>query len=76
MIVRSKGLSPGSPVATPRQCNVFNFTKADINGDNLEETILINSSNQLVILSSSGEQLWKATRYFGATTKFFRSQGH
>lgn len=74
MIVRSKGLSPGSPVATPRQCNVFNFAKADINGDNLEETILINSSNQLVILSSSGEQLWKATRYFGATTNSFEAR--
>ncbi|MCU0587486.1 MAG: FG-GAP-like repeat-containing protein [Syntrophobacteraceae bacterium] len=67
-------LNPGSPVSLPARCNVFNFARADINRDNSDETILIDRQNALVILSASGEQLWKSDKLFSATTNTFEGK--
>ncbi|HOV86510.1 MAG TPA: FG-GAP-like repeat-containing protein [Syntrophobacteraceae bacterium] len=74
MQLRGKGLAPSSPVGVSSRCNVFNFAKADINGDLMEETLFIDSANRLVVLSASGDQLWKGDRYFAATTNSFEAK--
>jgi TolB-like protein len=67
-------LVTGAPVNLPTQCNVFNFARADLNNDRSEETILIDRQNSLVVLSASGEQIWKSNKLFSATTNSFEGR--
>ncbi len=67
-------LSTSVPVNLPSRCNVFNFAKADINNDRSDETILVDHQNSLVVLSASGEQIWKSDKIFSATTNSFEGK--
>ena len=67
-------LTPAAPVILPSRCNVFNFARGDINNDGGEETILTDRQNSLVVLSASGEQLWKSEKLFSATTNAFEGK--
>jgi hypothetical protein len=72
--LRGKTLSPLVRVNLPSRCNVFNFARADINNDGADETILIDSSNRLIILNALGDQMWKSDRAFGSTTNIFEGK--
>ncbi|GKT08677.1 hypothetical protein DSTSK_19820 [Desulforhabdus sp. TSK] len=74
MQLRGGSLSPSVPANLPSRCNVYNFARADINGDHAEETILIDSSNEMLILSATGDQIWKGDRLFAATTNTFEAK--
>jgi TolB-like protein len=67
-------LVTGGPVNLSTRCNVFNFARADLNNDRNEETILIDRENSLVVLSPSGEQIWKSNKVFSATTNSFEGR--
>jgi TolB-like protein len=67
-------LSPLVPVHLPNRCNVFNFARADINNDGVEETVLVDNSNHLVILNAAGDQMWKSDRLFACTTNSFEAK--
>lgn len=74
MQLRGGSLVPTAPANLPRQCNIFNFAKADINGDHADEYIIIDKSNHLIILSATGDQLWKSDTIFAATTNIFEGK--
>lgn len=74
MILKGDRLVPSSPVNLPKQCNVFNFARADINNDGSEETLVINSDNELVAYNSGGGIMWKGNNLFGATTNSFEGR--
>jgi hypothetical protein len=74
MYTTGNTLSKGTPANLPARCNVFNFARADINNDRSDETILIDRQNSLVVLSASGEQLWKSEKLFSATTNTFEGR--
>ncbi len=71
MTLRGQTLAPVMPIPLPKQCNVFNFAKADVNNDNNDEFIVINSDNHLILLSASGDELWKSRQRFAATNNGF-----
>ncbi len=74
MQLRGDSLAPLVQVHLPSRCNVFNFAKADIKKDGSEETILIDSSNNLLILNSAGDQMWRSDRKFACTTNAFEAK--
>lgn len=74
MQLRGNTLSQLVRANLPSQCNVFNFARADINNDGSEETLVIDSSNHMIILSATGDQIWKGDRLFGATTNSFEAK--
>ncbi len=74
MILKGDRLAFAAPTNLPRECNVFNFARADINNDGSEETILIDSSSNLIIYSSAGSILWRGNNLFGATTNAFEGK--
>ena len=67
-------ITPGTTVLLPSRCNVFNFAVADINNDRANEYLVIDRSNALLVLSNSGEQLWKSENIFCATTNAFEGK--
>lgn len=67
-------LSTGAEVNLPARCNVFNFARADINNDRNEEIIVIDRQNSLLVLSASGDQIWKSDNLFSATTNGFEGK--
>lgn len=69
-----RDLRPGATVNVPKRCNVFNFARADINGDRSEETIVIDDSNRLLILNPAGDQIWKGDKLFAASTNTFEAK--
>lgn len=71
MHLKGSDLAPMTQLNVPSRCNVFNFAKADINNDRSEEIIMIDGSNHLLILSATGDQLWKSDKAFAATTNAF-----
>lgn len=74
MQLRGNTLSPLAPVHLPTRCNVFNFAKADINGDHADEIVLIDESNRLIILNATGDQIWRSDKMFAATTNGFEAR--
>jgi hypothetical protein len=74
MQLRANTLSPLVRANLPSRCNVFNFARADINNDGMEETIVIDKSNHLLILRATGDQMWKSDRAFGSTTNIFEGK--
>jgi hypothetical protein len=54
--------------------NVFNFAKADIRNDNVDEFIQVDDHFILHILDTSGKQVWIGDGAWGATTNSFESK--
>jgi len=71
MQFKGRNLSPLVKFHAPSRCNVFNFAKADLKNDGSELTILIDSSNRLILLNAAGNQVWKSDRLFATTTNAF-----
>ncbi len=61
----------GEPVALPPGLNIFNFTRADIDGDSNLEIVAIDSRNHLQVMDQSGRLLWKSESIYGAGKNFF-----
>lgn len=74
MQLRGREIVPSAPLSLPDRCNVFNFAKADINGDQIEEIILVDPSNQLMIYTPGGDVLWRGDNVFAATTNYFEGK--
>jgi hypothetical protein len=74
MQLRGNSLAPAAAVSTPSGCNVFNFVKADLKNDHLEEFVTLDDSHKLTILSAAGDKVWKGNALFGATTNAFESK--
>ncbi|MEM5789343.1 MAG: hypothetical protein AAGU11_18685, partial [Syntrophobacteraceae bacterium] len=74
MQLRGDKLTPTTPINVPDRCNVFNFAKADINGDKMEEIIAVDHSNRLLIMNPAGEQIWRGSGVFCATTNTFEAK--
>jgi len=74
MQLRGNSLSPLTAVHVPDRCTVFNFLKADINNDKMEEIVTTDDSHRLAVLNAAGEQIWRATGLFCATTNTFEAK--
>ncbi|MGV8074637.1 MAG: FG-GAP-like repeat-containing protein [Syntrophobacteraceae bacterium] len=71
MSLKEQSLVGLMPFPISSRCNVFNFARADLNKDGSEETLVIDPSNHLIVLSSSGEEVWKSSQRFAATSNGF-----
>lgn len=74
MQLRGRSIDMAAPVPLPSRCNVYNFARADINNDKMDEYIIIDSQSHLLILNATGDQLWRGDRIFGATTNGFEGK--
>jgi hypothetical protein len=74
MQLRGNSLAATAAISTPKGCNIFNFAKADIKNDHLEEFVTLDDSHSLTVLSAAGDRIWKANTLFGATTNVFESK--
>jgi TolB-like protein len=72
--LQGRELKPLVTLPLPSRCNVFNFAKADINGDGVDEVVVIDQENRLLVLSGGGDQLWKGSSRFGATTNLIEGK--
>lgn len=71
MRMQGNKLVPTNSENLPNGCNVFNFAEADLNNDQSNEIIQITPSNNLVVMSTGGQPLWKSRKLFCATTNSF-----
>jgi TolB-like protein len=71
---RGNSLVPSVAVSAPSGCNIFNFAKADLKNDRMEEFVTLDDSHNLVVLNAAGDRMWKANNLFGATTNVFESK--
>lgn len=74
MQFRNNQLSPLVKAQLPSRCNIYNFAKADLNGDHSDEIALIDDTNRLVILNAVGDQMWRSDKMFAATTNGFEAK--
>ncbi|ABK17433.1 hypothetical protein Sfum_1746 [Syntrophobacter fumaroxidans MPOB] len=74
MALRGNSVVPMGSANLPKRCNVFNFAKADINNDKMDEIILVDSSHNLIILNTAGDQIWKNYSVYCATTNTFEGK--
>ena len=75
MQLRGGSLVAGSALSTPKEVNIFNFAKADINNDKIDEIAVVDDAHKLRILNSAGGQIWKGAGIWAATTNAFQSKG-
>jgi TolB-like protein len=74
MQLRGNSLVPAGAVSTPDGCNIFNFAKADLKNDHLEEFIMLDDSHNLAIRTAAGDRVWRGAGTFGATTNMFEAK--
>ena len=61
------GLAPAGPVDLPRQANVFNFAMADLKGNGMKSTVLLDSHDYLRLYDPGKEVVWKSDEYYGGS---------
>jgi TolB-like protein len=76
MVLKGNQLTASIPVSLPRRCNVFNFVRADVNGDKSDEYVVIDDDNELLIMDSAGSPLSKSSKHFSATTNYILGKVH
>jgi len=74
MQLRGNSLVPSVSVNLPSQCNIYNFVKADIKNDHSDQIVLIDKANKLVVLNPAGDQIWKSSKQYAATTNSFEGK--
>jgi len=74
MQLRGDSVVPGPAVNVPKEINVFNFAKADINNDKLDEIVTVDENHNLRILTPAGDQIWRGQGMWAATTNSFESK--
>jgi TolB-like protein len=74
--LQGKELKPLVTLPLPSRCNVFNFAKSDINNDGVDELVVIDQDSRLLVLTGSGDQLWKGGSRYGATTNLIEGKVH
>jgi TolB-like protein len=67
-------LAPGPEVSAPKEANLFNFAKADLNNQKADKIILVDDSRKLRVMSTTGDQVWKGDGVWAGTTNAFESK--
>lgn len=73
MQFHNHSVAPGPQLNLPNDVNVFNFAKVDINNDGIDEIVMLNDLHRLCVLSPTGDQIWKDSGVWGATTNSFEA---
>ena len=61
------GLVSAGPMDLPSQANVFNFAVADLQGNGMKSTVLLDSSDYLRLYNPAKEVIWKSDEYYGGS---------
>jgi len=64
---------PQAPFNLPEGINIFNFTLAELGESGKDHLIVINKDEHLVVMSRSGQQIWKSREYFNGTYNYLSS---
>jgi hypothetical protein len=67
------GLVPAGPVDLPRHANVFNFAIADLEGNGMKNTVLLDSSDYLRLYDPGKEEVWRSDEYYGGSLTFIET---
>ena len=68
------GLVPAGDVDLPRQANVFNFAVADLQGNGMKSTVLLDSSDYLRLYNPGKEVIWKSEEYYGGSITYIETE--
>ncbi len=61
------GLIPTGSLDLPSQANVFNFAIADLQGNGLKSTVLLDSADYLRLYNPGKEVVWTSDEYYGGS---------
>ncbi|WP_028580393.1 FG-GAP repeat domain-containing protein [Desulfogranum japonicum] len=64
-------LTPSERLSLPKDVSVYDFKRADVDGDSNLETIVISPANLLQVLDASGQSMWSSQDQYGAGRNFF-----
>jgi len=65
------GVNAGNKLPLPRGINIFDFARADLDRDGVQETIVLNNSNRLQVYDASGSLRFTSSEIHGASNNFF-----
>ncbi len=72
LVLRPDGsYGKGERLPLPSGLNLFDFTRADVNGDSTLEIVAISSRNHLQVMDRTGRLLWRSDSLYGAGKNFF-----
>ena len=67
---RGDRLVAGEAIQLPKDGNVFNFVKSDLEGKGAVYTTMLGPFEHLSVFTEQGERLWKSDDYFGGSLVF------
>jgi len=65
--------APQAPFNVSEGVNVFNFSLVELGGSGKDNLVVINKDEQMVVISRSGQQIWKSREYFNGTYNYLTS---
>jgi TolB-like protein len=64
-------LEKDAEVMVPKGFNLFDFIRADLDGDGTPEFIGLTTGNRLTVMDATGNLLWQSDAQYGASKYFF-----
>jgi hypothetical protein len=61
----------GNRLLLPEGTNLFDFIQADLDGDKLNETVLIDKKQKLLVYDSASNLIWVSSANYGGSRTFF-----
>ena len=61
----------GAKLLLPAKTNLFDFIVADLNGDGMEEMMVIDSQQKLLVYDDAQNLIWVSSANYGGSKKFF-----
>jgi len=61
----------GDKLLLPEKTNLFDFVVADLNGDGVEEMVIIDRQQKLLVYDDAQNLIWVSSANYGGSKKFF-----
>jgi TolB-like protein len=68
------GLASTGPLDLPSQANVFNFAVADLQGNGVKNTVLLDSSDHLRLYNPAKDVIWTSDEYYGGSITYIETE--
>jgi len=67
-------LLKGNKVLLPEGTNLFDFVQADLNGDKIAETVVIDENQKMLVYDAALNLIWVSSANYGGSKKYFGPQ--
>jgi hypothetical protein len=71
MVLQNSEYVPEKHIKTPRKINLLGFSLGNLLNDGRQMAVTYRDDNRILVVTPSGEVIWKGTDYYGGSTLYY-----